>query len=75
MTKVKKYYIHYELGMHHINIETTKEDFNKVIDDLSFEFEIHRQEIDGNPDFVTYKILNYWNDLQLVGYIKEIALE
>lgn len=66
---LKEYYIFYELGIHHLPIETTKEDFFNVIDDLSSEFKFFKFENDDNPDVVLYYVLNYCVDLQLVGLI------
>lgn len=71
---IKKYFIFYELGVHHLAIETTKDYFFNVIDDLSCEFKIFINENDCNPDVVSYKILNYCGDLQSIGFILSVPL-
>lgn len=38
-----KFYIIFEYGYHRVDIETTQEDYYKVINDMSKEFELHFQ--------------------------------
>lgn len=72
MKTIKKTYnLLYEFGVHHIFVEVSEVDFNKVIDDLSMEFTIYKDW--ENEDFkkTIYKIENYYGDLQTVGFIQE----
>ena len=38
----QRFYIQYEFGLHHVLIEVNKNSFEKVVDDLSMEFEIKK---------------------------------
>lgn len=63
------YFLCWEFGVHHINVETSKKDFHRVIDDMSTEFEIHKiyDNIDC-PGAVFYYIENYYGELTQIGF-------
>lgn len=72
---LNKYYVSWEIGVHHITVETTKEDFERVMEDLKEEFPILRSHLDGETtdgkefEVTQYHIRNYWDEMQTVGYI------
>ena len=70
-----KFYLHYELGVHHLDIETTDKDFYRVINDLSTEFEIHTSQACDDNNSVTYSITNYYGDEQTIGYNRDEDIE
>lgn len=69
---MKSYYIDYDFGIHRHWIETTESDFFKVIDDMSTEFTIYKEESfeeDKNWKRIKteYDIINYMGDKQTIG--------
>lgn len=70
MENNKRYFICYELGIHHTTIETNQNDFLEVINDLSKEFTIYKLKDDSNPYTEVYNIQNYYGELQTVGFVQ-----
>lgn len=71
-----KFYIHYELGVHHLDIETTFEDFYQVISHLRKEFEIITDSYQNEFDTTntTYSIINYYGDKQMIGFTIDVEV-
>ena len=67
------YILCWEFGIHHINIETNKKDFYRVIDDLSNEFVIYKTFTDDQKDSIFYYIENYYGDMQQIGFSFEVS--
>lgn len=69
---MKKYFIVWTYGQHFATIETDKEDFKKIINCLSDEFEIHKEKriYKENTEFnnTAYYIYNYYGDKEVIGY-------
>lgn len=63
------YNLFYEFGVHHIPISCTKEDFFKVIDDLSTEFEIFKTQ-DGS--ILNYCIVDYYGEKRIIGFYFDV---
>lgn len=68
MNEFFKFYIRVNYGMHHVTVETTHQDFTKYVDDMSTEFEIHKDR-EGNK--LQIWIENYYGDRDEIGYIIE----
>ena len=60
----------YRHGFHHINLQVSAKEFKKVVDDLSKEFEIHRNYIDYLGILEIY-IINYCGDKEVIGLFVE----
>lgn len=79
---MSKYYINYEFGMHHVTIEVNRNEFYKVIDNLSEEFTIFKKnylDSDENKNFdddkknykitkTEYLIQDYLNNMVIIGH-------
>ena len=75
-----KYYINYNYGMHHIEIETTEDSFYKTIDNISKEFTIwrmhyvktcgnNREQYFYKTDQTHYFIYDYLGDREEIGKV------
>lgn len=58
--------LYYYFGTHNVPIHCSTNDFFKLIDDLSFEFQIVKE---FHETFVEYFIINYYDERQLIGYM------
>ena len=67
----KRYFICYELGIHHTTIETNQKDFFEVVNDLSNEFTIYKFKDDYNHCIEVYNIQNYYGEMQTVGFVQD----
>lgn len=67
--KKLRYYINWEYGTNFVNdIEVNKDDFFRLIDRMSMEFEIYKKGIDEDNGQILYKIRNYYDEWVLLGY-------
>lgn len=58
----------YTYGVHNIQVIVSSDDFWKVVDELSSEFEIVKERsFDNNYDF--YYLINYLGDLEHFGTV------
>lgn len=68
MNEFFRFYIVVNYGQHHTVVETTHQDFTKYVDDMSNEFEIHKEV---QRFKMTIWIENYWGCRDEIGYILE----
>lgn len=63
------YKIHYSYGVHHMWLETNEQSFYDVIDQISTEFEIYKDE---GENITLYYIINYCDDIDIIGSVQLI---
>lgn len=63
---MEKYLLHWEFGLHHINVFVSKKDFFNVIDDLSNEFTIYKLH---DVNRIIYQIENYYGEMSIIGEV------
>lgn len=68
----QRFYLQYEFGLHHVLIEVNKNSFEKVVDDLSMEFEIKKEWKEGEFRDLEYFVKNYYGQWQYLGCKREI---
>lgn len=66
------YYLIYNVGTHYITINADKEDFFRVVNDLSDEFEIVKKYDDNIPCKEVYYYRDYYDELCAFGSIYTI---
>ena len=69
---MRVYYLLYEFGMHHVWIRVSHDMFEKVLADMSTEFEIHKEVNIDDFSITNVWVTNYWGDRQDIAYYQEI---
>lgn len=63
------YCLIYNYGLHHIPVICAKEDFFKVIDSLSSEFEVFKEDCERSKSIIYYCIMNDHNEKEIIGSV------
>lgn len=67
MKRKRIYLLHYEYGVHHVYIKTSKEHIDKITEELSKEFIIHN-DFNSQGEIECIWIENYYGDKHIICY-------